>query len=271
MKFVLVALLLVFYLGVGKSFSQCAGPVKAFQGGERLVYAAYYNLGLIWVEAGAAELSVTEKNYIGRNTYFFETYGYSLPKYDWIMKVRTRFQAYSDKQTSQVLWAHRNSTEGSDFSRESYLFHSGGSKISYTIESNKIPFRRDSMRVSGCVFDVLSATYYCRTLNFDKYQPSDKIPVNVVLSGKQYSMYIRILGRETIVNRENQKSYRCIKFTASMIEGTIFSTGESIIVWVTDDENRLPILVQAKILVGSVKAYLRSAQGQRNETKAVLP
>jgi hypothetical protein len=32
-------------------------------------------------------------------------------------------------------------------------------------------------------------------------------------------------------------------------------------IWVTDDDNRIPVLVEAKILIGSVKAYLVKTQG----------
>jgi hypothetical protein len=53
-----------------------------------------------------------------------------------------------------------------------------------------------------------------------------------------------------------------------LIEGTIFKGGEDMYVWVTDDKNRIPVLVEAKILIGSVKAYLESAKGLRNSSDA---
>jgi uncharacterized protein YutE (UPF0331/DUF86 family) len=39
-------------------------------------------------------------------------------------------------------------------------------------------------------------------------------------------------------------------------------------VWVTDDEDRIPVMVEAKILVGSVRGYLKSAVGLKNELSA---
>ena len=41
-----------------------------------------------------------------------------------------------------------------------------------------------------------------------------------------------------------------------LVKGTIFKGGEDLLVWVTDDNKRVPVLVEAKILVGSVKAIL---------------
>jgi len=45
------------------------------------------------------------------------------------------------------------------------------------------------------------------------------------------------------------------------VAGTIFKGGEDLVVWVTDDNYRIPVLVEAKILVGSVKAVLVGAEG----------
>ncbi len=76
-------------------------------------------------------------------------------------------------------------------------------------------------------------------------------------------LYIRYLGKEIITGLKDQK-YNCIKLSSAMIEGTIFKSGEDLIIWITDDKNHLPILLQAKILVGSVKALLLNAENLRN-------
>ena len=44
----------------------------------------------------------------------------------------------------------------------------------------------------------------------------------------------------------------------------MFLAGENMTVWVTDDQNRIPVLIEAKILVGSVKAYLSETYGIKN-------
>jgi hypothetical protein len=54
------------------------------------------------------------------------------------------------------------------------------------------------------------------------------------------------------------------------VEGTIFTSGEGMTVWVTDDENRIPIIVKAKILIGSVKAVFVGAEGLRSPMDAEL-
>jgi hypothetical protein len=55
-----------------------------------------------------------------------------------------------------------------------------------------------------------------------------------------------------------------------MVQGTIFRGDEDVLVWVTDDENKIPVYIEAKILVGTVKAYLKEAKGLNNPMSALL-
>ncbi|NJK94634.1 MAG: DUF3108 domain-containing protein [Bacteroidales bacterium] len=138
-----------------------------------------------------------------------------------------------------------------------------------TIENNDIPFTRDTLNLSTCTFDVLSAIYFCRSMDFNNFKINERIPITTIIDNKIYSIYFRYLGKETIENKDKKK-YRCNKFSALMVEGTIFKGGEDIVVWVTDDDNRIPILVEAKILIGSVKAYFTNASGLKFPVSSML-
>ena len=41
-------------------------------------------------------------------------------------------------------------------------------------------------------------------------------------------------------------------------------------VWVTDDENKVPVLIDAKILIGSIKAIVNTMEGVRHESDAEI-
>ena len=94
-------------------------------------------------------------------------------------------------------------------------------------------------------------------------KPDTKIPISVIIDDNIYPIYIRELGKEVVENQDGTK-YRCIKFSAKMVQGTIFKGDEDILVWVTDDENKIPVYIEAKILVGTVKAYVKEMKGLRN-------
>lgn len=244
-------------------FSQCAIKYKPFKAGEIVNFQAFYNWGFIWIHAGDVQFKVNDKLYKGRSAYQFEATGNSLKNYDWLYKVRDRFQTYVDKETLLPHFYERNTYEGGYKAFEQYFFDYSKKKIYGSIENNDVPFQRDTLTLSTCTFDVLSAIYFCRSLDFDHLKINERMPITSVIDNKVYNLYFKYLGKEVIENRDKKK-YRCFKFSALMVEGTIFKGGEDIMVWVTDDENRVPILVEAKILVGSVKAYFLNASGLKH-------
>ena len=85
----------------------------------------------------------------------------------------------------------------------------------------------------------------------------------MILDSEAYHLYIRYLGKEEVTTRDKKK-YKCIKFAIQLVDGTIFKGDEDAIIWVTDDENKVPVIVEAQILVGSVKAILSEAKGLKH-------
>ena len=117
---------------------------------------------------------------------------------------------------------------------------------------------------------MLAAVYHVRSLDLDSITIGDTIPVYVALDDSTYRIDIRMNGKE-IIEHPDGTYYRCNKFSAMMIEGTIFSKGQETFVWVSDDPNKIPIYIEAKILVGSVKAYLKEVKGLKQPLLTVQP
>ena len=74
------------------------------------------------------------------------------------------------------------------------------------------------------------------------------------LDDEVFNLYVRYLGKERIKTKYG--TFNTIKFSPLLIEGTIFKGGEKMVVWVSDDANKLPVRVDSPILVGSVKVDL---------------
>ena len=55
-----------------------------------------------------------------------------------------------------------------------------------------------------------------------------------------------------------------------MVQGTIFKGNEDVLVWVTDDGNRIPVYIEAKIIVGTVKADLKDTKGLKNPVTSLV-
>jgi hypothetical protein len=119
------------------------------------------------------------------------------------------------------------------------------------------------------VYDMLSAVYFTRTIDLANLKTDVKTPVWVVIDDAYFAVQIRSLGKEILKTKDGVK-YRCIKIGAKMVQGTIFRGEEDVMIWVTDDENKIPVYIEAKIIVGTVKAYLIETKGLKNPVTSLV-
>lgn len=114
-------------------------------------------------------------------------------------------------------------------------------------------------KVPNCIQDVISATYYARNINFNAYQPGDKIPFDMFLDDEVFHLYLRYIGKEVIKTRYGK--FRSIKLKPLLIKGSMFTGGEKMNVWISDDANHLMLRAESQVSVGSVKVDM---MGYRN-------
>lgn len=107
------------------------------------------------------------------------------------------------------------------------------------------------------VQDALSALYYLRTR--EDFTPGSSMSIDVFDGGKAWAVEVRTLGREklqTVLGEVNT-----IKIaTYPKYEGVFMHKGE-IMMWLTDDERKVPVLMKSKISIGSIMATLTEMKG----------
>ncbi|HEX2933957.1 MAG TPA: DUF3108 domain-containing protein [Bacteroidales bacterium] len=252
------------------ALTQCVGQFNSFQPGEKLNYQLSYTWGFIWIHAANVQFSVTSQKIGASSAFLLSAKASTLKGFDWFFKVRDSFQSLVIAEKFIPVWFEQNTSEGSWDVHQTYSFDPSGRKI---LHKGKIGSRapvNDTVSVPACTFDVLSAIYYCRTIPFGKYKVNDKFTVNTLIDGKLYPIQFKILGKETIAGLHRKEKYSCYKLEATAIESSNFKEGQKISVWITDDDNHLPVLAEAKVVVGSVKAYLDSYEGLRNPGKSKI-
>jgi hypothetical protein len=104
------------------------------------------------------------------------------------------------------------------------------------------------------VMDMLGAFYYARRLDVRSMPDGTVVPIPVFLDDKIYDLGMKILGREKI--KTDLGTFRCIKITPLVVADRVFRGGAEMIMWVTDDENLIPVKITSPVIVGSVSATL---------------
>ncbi len=258
MKKLSYAVLLSFcLLGVGAKTKDpiiskdiCGARNVTTQAGEQIMYIVYYTVAGIYVNAGNATFTNTVEKLNGRPVFHITASGATNEKYDWIYKVRDRYESYIDTTNMQPLKFVRDVQEGKHKHYENIMFNQS---------ANTAVTKDGVFKVPDCVQDVISAVYCARNVDFDKYKKDDKIPFKMFLDNEVYEMYIRYLGKEDVKTKYGK--FRAVKFKPLLLKGTIFEGGEKMTVWVSDDANRIPLRIESPIVVGSVKMDMMSYRG----------
>lgn len=260
-NFALLAIFFVFGFSLHTAAQDdfCNTRNKAFGEGEQLYFKVWYNFGRLWIGAGEAQLSVAGDVLNGKKMYHIVGDGKTLKSYDFFYKVRDRYESWIDATTMQPARFLRNVNEGGYRIYNNVIFNQN---IGQALSTTGI------FQVPKCVQDVLSAIYFARNINFNTYKTGAKIPFSMFLDDKVYNLYIRYLGKERIETRYG--TFNVIKIAPLLIEGNSFSGGEKMLVYVTDDENHLPVRIESPIAVGSIKVDLMGYQNLRNPATGLI-
>ena len=230
----------------------CGIKNTAFQAGEQVTFHVYYSVVGTYIHAGTAIFTTTLENFGNRPVYHVVGDGKTKSSYDWIYRVRDKYETYIDTATLQPVKFIRNVDEGGYKKYETITFN----RTANTAVTNGGVFK-----VPDCIQDVLSAMYYARNIDFSRSKVNDKIPFKMFLDNEVFDMYVRYLGKETIKTQYGK--FKAIKFKPLLLKGTIFEGGEKMVVWVSDDPNRVVLRVESPIVVGKVKCDMMAYRNLR--------
>lgn len=251
-KILLVFLLLCIYRPLTAGDDFCGIRNTSFQDGESISFVVFYNVIGLYVNAGDANFTTKLEYLNNKPVYHVVGVGNSNPSYDWIFKVRDRYETYFDTANLQPMKFIRSVNEGGFKHNED---------VTFNLQTNTAVTTSGSFKVPGCIQDVLSAIYYARNIDFNKYKPEDKIPFNMFLDNEVHNLYIKYEGKEIIKTKYGK--FRAIKFKPLLVKGTMFAGGEKMTVWVSDDPNHIPLRIESPIVVGSVKVDMMQYRNLR--------
>jgi len=237
----------------------CGISNNAFQNDEKINYTVFYSVMGFYLNAGNATFTANLEKYAGKPVYHVVGLGSSNPSYDFIFKVRDRYESYIDTANLQPQKFMRNIDEGGYKQLENVTFNN---------ENNTATTLKGTMQIPNCSQDVLSSIYYARNIDFNKYRPNDKIPFTMFLDNAVYNLYIKYLGKEKIKTKYG--TFNSIKFKPLLVKGTIFDGGEKMTVWVTDDANHVPIRIESPIAVGAIKVDMMGYSNLRHPLTSLL-
>jgi hypothetical protein len=226
----------------------------AFEVGERLSFDVNYG----FITAGEAVLEIPALDTIaGRNCFRVEFRVNSLPSFSWIYRVQDRYVTYIDVATIAPWKFEQHVREGS-YKRDFIAEFDQRRNVATTSEG--------SYRIPPYVHDILSAFYYARTIDYGPLKAGDQVLLSNFYKDTTYDLVIRVLGRQQLDVAAG--TFNTVVIEPLVREGGLIKSEGRIVVWLTDDERKIPIRVNTKVVIGSIDTELKGYTGVKGPVRS---
>jgi hypothetical protein len=204
--------------------------------GEKLEFEILYGA----IPAGRASLEVKGRATSGGRVYRIVSKARSNDVISLFFEVNDVIVSEVDAKTSAPIFFEKRLREGPFKRNEWAVYEPDG-----LVRTDKKEFM-----VEPGTRDILSALYYVRGHDLEV---GDEVIIKAFEGGKSYDAHIRVLRRETVSTKRGD--YDCLVIEPDIVEGAFAKTGK-LLIWLTDDSLKIPVLMKSKVAVGSFVARL---------------
>jgi hypothetical protein len=226
----------------GKVTSWAEDLVIPFARGEKINYVVKWG----FVTAGHATLSVEPQVWNGKEVYRLYSEANSSGLIGSIYPVKDKSESIVSREDFYSLSFYKDVNEGKYHQQEQMIFDQVNGKVMYSDATVDIP--------KGTV-DVLASLY---TVRFRSLEPGKEFTVNICNNKKNYELVVRVISRETVSVPAGE--FKTIMVEPLLKQEGIFMHKGRLFVYLTDDQERIPVLLRSKIAVGSIIAAMERLQ-----------
>jgi hypothetical protein len=174
----------------------------------------------------------------------------SLPSFSWIFKVEDRYETVLDAK-GVFPWRFEQHVREGGYRRD---FTAEFDQLNHTAKTADSTYP-----IPAYVHDVVSAFYFVRTLDFSKARVGQKFMLQNFFKDSTYQLAIKYLGRQQL--SVDAGLFNTIIVEPMIKEGGLFKSEGRVLIWLSDDERKVPVKVSTKVIIGSIDAELREYQG----------
>lgn len=234
--------------------------VNQFEKGEHLSYKVKYDL---YINIPVAQMDFTIDNELtefgGQDCLHLKAVGKTYRFYDNFFKVRDYFDAYVDPVTLQPKLFTRDIQEGS-YSKEDYTLFFPDKNYVKTKKGKKIDVPENT-------WDILSVWYLARTFDFETMEVGDSVKMHTFIDNETYPIGLQYAGKETV--KTSAGKIECYVIKPMLVVGELFKSESEMTLWVSADDNKIPVIIESGISVGKVQAELNSYKNLKHDFGAL--
>ena len=164
---------------------------------------------------------------------------------DKIYNIMEDYESWADKTTLLPKHALKNVRESAEYKRYiTYQFDHNN----HTVNSS----RSGESKIEPDCFDIVAACYKVRAMDLSGLTVGQTIKVNTFFSEENWPLYLKYAGTEDVKISKLGK-INCYKFVPVVEVSGVFTDKNALKMWISADENKIPIRAQMSLVVGSAK------------------
>ena len=238
----------------------CCAPLFAqlYQPGEVLDYRVSYKAKMFPnTEVGSVRMTTEEVEEQGRKYYKVVGLGRTLPTYRWFFNLEDTYTVHVDPQTLRPVRFESDIREGDYTFASTYDYDWERSEVRTRWHKRKNPEKSRTLTLTPESMDAISLFYNLRAASAEDFEAGEPRVLQMVLEDTIRHLRYRYLGREQKKIR-NMGKFRTLKFDCQLgtSEGFSFTDGTVFTIWISDDENKIPLYMESPVRIGSICAYI---------------
>lgn len=229
-------------------FSVLSAQFDNINAGETIGFRIHYG----FITAGNATLSTTKTSYNGQPAFYVRGVGKTSGAAKAFFKVEDVYESYISAKQEPLFYV-RNVSEGSYTQHLQSTFNTNNNTL-VLVDKKHTDRPAKTVKVPNDVQDILSCFYYLRSV--DNLKVGSVLKMSVWIDDELFPFQLKVVGTEKVSTKFGKVN--CLKIIPSVVSGRVFKDKEGVTMWVTNDQNRVPVLIKAELAVGSLKASIDS-------------
>ena len=235
--------------------------------GEKLSFTAAYNMSGLMTEIAQVTMETAQVKTSNATLLHLKCTAATYTKWDGFFKIRDLYESYVSPKSLTPYLYKRDINEGGYYKFMQYTFnHKTNSVKSLMRKKNgagQFYDKNTTVQISGGTKDIVSTIYDIRNMDLRKATPGKVQNFTVIFDNEEMIIQVKYLSKETIHTALGQKE--CYKLALSLKNNNVLkgSTTDNLL-YLTADDNKVPVYAKFKIPVGNGELRIKSASGLKN-------
>ena len=242
--------------------------VEPYRAGEKLTMSISYTWHAVQTDVAKGTLAINQETLNGEKVWHTKMTAVTAPFFDVFFKIRERFESWFSLKGEEPRKFIRDTYEGGYVATNLYKYDRNAGVIHADVKCGDNEPMTVDIPFGACTYDLTTLLYFVRKLDMSRIEKGKVYQITFAIDETVGKLALTYRGRENKYLR-GIGTVSALKFGLGVRSGEIFE-GDQAFLWISDDDNRIPIAFMAPLKVGAMNGRLISYEGLANEFTSLI-